>query len=193
MGKRKTTGIGKACEQVLERLRARPSGTWTSGELDEATGLKGATKRLVELQRMGLALRGERRRCTVTGRSAMAWRWSGVDVGQHEPLKKQRKPQGHSHAPQSCHHCRALYLQGFLAGRASAGGTVKVHAHSGTSRVVSDAAHASGRLRPISECGLYAGDSVTRDWSQVTCVRCLSTREFRNRAQLRLVFPGCQA
>lgn len=84
----KLTKTGAVADQQMIAWRTlyerRPM---TGRELQAVTGIDGIWKRLSELKAIGLVVEHEIKICTVTGRSAIAWRAVFC-----EPTKPRRKP-----------------------------------------------------------------------------------------------------
>lgn len=69
---RVTPELSQRRKEALAAVRAQPYST--ARELEDATGWRKINARLIELERLGLIVRGAARQCAVTGFAAHTWR-----------------------------------------------------------------------------------------------------------------------
>lgn len=77
---RVTPELSQRRKEALAAVRAQPYST--ARELEDATGWRKINARLIELERLGLIVRGAARQCAVTGFAAHTWR---VRVNSDQP------------------------------------------------------------------------------------------------------------
>jgi len=72
--------LGRRQRIVLEKLDYNPT-AMTNSELAYALGktINTITPRIFELRKKGLVMEHEKRKCTITGRTAIAWRVKNVN------------------------------------------------------------------------------------------------------------------
>lgn len=70
---RVTPELSQRRKEALAAVRAQPYST--ARELEDATGWRKINARLIELERLGLIVRGAARQCAVTGFAAVTWRY----------------------------------------------------------------------------------------------------------------------